>query len=80
MARIDPVISKVIIGLGPMASVLRVSVPQVYNYMREGMPGDKIGGQWHFHSVAVDDWFYERCSKSVDQHEVEKEAVNSLGK
>lgn len=80
MARIDPVISKVIIGLGPMAAILQVSVPQVYNYMSEGMPGDKIGGQWHFHSVAVDNWFFERCSRTVDQHEVKKEAENSLKK
>jgi len=80
MVRIDPVISKVIIGLGPMASVLKVSVPQVYTYITEGMPGDKIGGQWHFHSVAVDDWFYNRCSKSVDRCEVEQEIQNGKKK
>ena len=73
MPRIEQVVSRVIIGLGPMAAVLKVSIPLVYGYMREGMPGDKIGGQWHFHSVAVDNWFFERCSKSVDKDEIEKE-------
>ena len=73
----DTVISRVIIGLGPIAKVLQVSIPQIYVYMREGMPGKKIGGHWHFHSVAVDNWFLDACSESADRCEVEKEAQNS---
>ena len=77
MVQLDPVISRVIIGLGPIAKVLQVSIPQIYVYMREGMPGKKIGGHWHFHSVAVDNWFLDACSESADRCEVEKEAQNS---
>jgi hypothetical protein len=74
------VVSRVIIGLGPIAKILQVSVPQIYVYMREGMPGKKIGGHWHFHSVAVDNWFLVECSETADKCEVEKEVLNSVGK
>jgi hypothetical protein len=41
--------SKVIIGIPALAGVLKVSEPTVYQYLKMGMPGIKIGGAWHFH-------------------------------
>ena len=73
MAGNGVVISRVIIGLGPMAKVLQVSIPTVYMYLREGMPGRKIGGQWHFHTVPVDKWFHNTCAEKVDPAIIDRE-------
>jgi hypothetical protein len=54
---------RVIITIKSLAAWLNVSPPTVSMYMNEpeGLPGDLIGGRWHFHLDRVDRWFYDRC-------------------
>jgi len=53
--------SKVIIGTEQMAKYLGVSRPSISQYLKMGMPGNIIGGKWHFHLDLVDDWFKNKC-------------------
>ena len=47
----------VIVGIPNLAEYLNVSRQTVYRYLSLGMPGNKIGDTWHFHSENVELWF-----------------------
>lgn len=52
---------RVIIGTERLANVLGVSRPTVSVYIKMGMPGNLIGGKWHFHLDLIEDWFKNKC-------------------
>ena len=53
--------SKIIIGTERLANFLGVSRPTISTYVKMGMPGNIIGGKWHFHLDLVNDWFKNKC-------------------
>lgn len=53
---------RVKITIKALAAWLNVSPPTISMYMSEGLPGDLIGGRWHFHLDRVDKFFYDRCN------------------
>ena len=53
---------RVIITIKGLAAWLNVSPPTISMYMGQGLPGDLIGGRWHFHLDRVDKFFFERCN------------------
>jgi hypothetical protein len=67
---------RIVITIKALAAWLNVSPPTISMYMGEGMPGDLIGGRWHFHLDRIDKFFYDRCKAKyvgkVDPIELEK--------
>lgn len=56
--------NKIIIGIPAMAGYLNVSEPTIYEYIKQGMPGGKVCGRWHFHIDNVMRWFEVETGKS----------------
>ena len=55
--------SGVMIGIGTVACFLGVSEKQIYNFLKLGMPGSKLGGVWYFHKNNVETWWVGMTGK-----------------
>ncbi len=51
-----------ILTIGEVAGYLKVPVSTVYRLAERGkLPGHKVGRQWRFHKVVLDDWFRQHA-------------------
>jgi|LSQX01.1.fsa_nt_gb excisionase family DNA binding protein len=49
--------SSEIMSLDELARYLKVSKSTLYKQVQQGgLPGQKVGKQWRFHKIAVDEW------------------------
>ena len=70
--------SGLIIGINPLAQFLGVSEPTVYEYLKMGMPGQKIRGNWHFHKIHIEAFFMALTKSRPDQNEINSE-IEKIG-
>ena len=55
-----------IIGIPKLAEYLKCSVPTVYKYIKLGLPGERVDGQWHFHIENIERFWKDTTNKKQD--------------
>jgi excisionase family DNA binding protein len=61
--------AKLIVGIEKLAKILQVSKPTISQFIKMGMPCNRVGKLWHFHFDNVDKWLMAMTSAKYEGQE-----------